>query len=149
MDSASQCPFGVESDVVRMKILIRNRGSVMTKKLRAYVLRRLYFVLSRFGEKVVGVRVGVSKEKGPPGNGQSSNGQSGNGHPGGPETRCQIDVDLARSVKATATHGDPLVAVDRAAAGAGRSVARALDRERETEQWPFRPLGTKRVKSSR
>ncbi|MBN1608572.1 MAG: HPF/RaiA family ribosome-associated protein [Polyangiaceae bacterium] len=115
-----------------MKIRIRERDTVMTPKLRAHVLRRLGFALSRFGEKVVSVIVRISKS---------------NGHPGGIDTRCQIDVGLARSVKATATHSDALLAVDRAAANAGRSVARALERERDMEQRPCRPLGTKKVRS--
>jgi putative sigma-54 modulation protein len=115
-----------------MKIHIRERDNVMTEKLRAHVLRRLGFALSRFGEEVVSVIVRVSKS---------------NGRLGGVNTRCQIDVGLARSVKATATDGDALVAVDRAAANAGRSVARALDREREMEQRPRRPLSTKKVRA--
>jgi len=116
-----------------MKIQIRTRDHVMTKELRAYVLRRLGFVLSRFGEKVVSVRVEVSNS-------------TGNSRLDGTDTRCQIDVGLARSVRARATHRDALVAVDRAAASAGRSVARALERERETEQRPRRPLSTNQVR---
>jgi putative sigma-54 modulation protein len=105
--------------VIEMKIYIRQRDSVMTEKLRAHVLRRLGFALSRFGEKVVSVIVRISRSK---------------GRLGGLDTRCQIDVGLVRSVKATATDGDALASVNRAIASAGRSVARALERERETEQ---------------
>ena len=115
-----------------MRIHIRERGNVMTPRLRAHVLRRLGFALSRFGEKVVSVLVRISKS---------------NGHAGGIDTQCQIDVGLARSVKATATDGDARVAVDRAAASAGRSVARALERERDMEQRLRRPLSTKKVSS--
>jgi putative sigma-54 modulation protein len=118
--------------VVEMKIQVRARDNVMTKKLRAHVLRRLGFALSRFEEKVVSVIVRVSKS---------------NGDLGGTDTLCQVDVGLARSVKAAATDRDALVAVGRAAANAGRSVARALERERDMEQRPRGPLSTKKVRA--
>ena len=109
-----------------MRIQIRERDNMMTPKLHAHALRRVGFALSRFGRKVVSVIVRVSKTNGSPGS-------------GGIDTRCQIDVGLERSVKATATDGDPLVSVERAVASVERSVVRALARERETEQRPEPP----------
>jgi putative sigma-54 modulation protein len=117
-------PSGFENAVVKMKIYIRERDNVMTEKLRAHVLRRLGFALSRFGERVVSVIVRISRSK---------------GRLGRLDTRCQIDVGLVRSVKATATDSDALASVNRATAGAGRSVARAIGREREAEQAATRP----------
>lgn len=106
-----------------MKIQIQGSRPEITEALKTHVLRRLGFALSRFGEKVTNVLVRFSKVKNPRGD---------------TDKRCQIDVDLRRSVTSAGTDANVLVAVDRAAERAGRSVARALERENDSED-PRRP----------
>ena len=101
-----------------MKIEILKRNILLTEKLRIHVLRQLAFALSRFGEKVAKVVVSFSNIR---------------TRRGDIDKRCQIDVGLKRTVTTAARDGDELVAVSQAAERAGRSVARALDREGAVE----------------
>ncbi len=108
-----------------MKIQIRGRNVELTKVLRTQVERRLGFALGRFGERIGQVLLQFSDT---------------NDHRGGVDKRCQIDVGLRpRSVRVEHTDADLIVALDHAADRASRSVARALEREREWEEGPTRP----------
>jgi putative sigma-54 modulation protein len=87
--------------------------------LRDHVTRRIGFALSRFGEEISRVTVQFSE---------------GNGDASGEEKLCQIDVGLRpRTVRVEDTDADPFAAVSHAAGRASRSVARALERERELD----------------
>ncbi len=111
-----------------MKIQIRGRNVELTKVLRARVERRLRFALGRFGERIGRVSLRFSDT---------------NSHRGGVDKRCQIDVGLRpRSVRVEDTDADLIVALGHAADRASRSVARALEREREWEKGPPRPRTT-------
>lgn len=111
-----------------MRIQLRARDVELTEALRAHVERRLGFALGRFGERVGRVSVRFSDT---------------NGARKGVDKRCQIDVSLrpSGSVLIEDTDADPSVAVDRAADRASRSVARALERERE---WGEDPIALRR-----
>src|SRR5713101_7964065 len=64
------------------------------------------------------------------------------------DKRCQIDVGLRpRSVRVEHTDADLFVALDCAADRASRSVARALEREREWEESPRSTADYRRVTS--
>ena len=102
-----------------MKIQIRGKKIGVTRVLRARVERRLGFALGRFGERIDRVLLRFSDTN------------------GDVDKRCQIDVGLRpRSVRVEHTDADLFVALDRAADRASRSVARALEREREYEETP-------------
>ena len=106
----------------KMKIQIRGRNVELTKVLRARVERRLGFALSRFGERIGRVLLRFSET---------------NGHSGDIDKRCQIDVGLKpKSVRVEHSDANLLVALDRAADRASRSVARALERDREWQESP-------------
>ncbi len=114
-----------------MKIHIRGRKIELTEVLRTRVERRLGFALGRFGERIGRVLLRFSDT---------------NGYPGDVDKRCQIDVGLRpRSVRVEHTDVDLFVALDRAADRASRSVARALEREREWEESPLSTAGQRRV----
>ena len=103
-----------------MKIHIRERNVAVTKDLRAHVERRLGFALSRFGDGIGRVTVRFSET---------------NGRGNGVDRRCQIHVDLRpRSVQVEDTDANLFAAVDHAADRVGRSVARALELERERDE---------------
>lgn len=100
-----------------MRIHIRERNLEVSKDLRAHVERRLSFALGRFGDGIGRVTVRFSEI---------------NGRGGGVDKRCQIDVDLRpRNVREEDTDVNVFAAVDHAADRLARSVARALERERE------------------
>lgn len=108
-----------------MNIQIRGRGAALTKVLRAHVERRLGFALGPFGERIGRVTLRFSET---------------NGDHGAVDKRCQIDVGLRpKSVQVEHTDVDIMVALDRAADRASRSVARALERERAWEERPPQP----------
>jgi putative sigma-54 modulation protein len=109
-----------------MKIRIQGRNVELTEILRARTERRLGFALGRFADRIGRVILRFSDT---------------NGHRGGMDKRCQIDVGLRpRSVRVEHTDVDVFVALDGAADRASRSVARALEREREwKEAGPHRP----------
>jgi hypothetical protein len=94
-------------------------------------VRRLGFALGRFGESVGDVIVQFSDS---------------NGSGDGIDKCCQIQVGLPRGVKVVETDADLFVAVDRAADRAGRSVARALARDRDSAVGPPRPRAGRRTK---
>jgi ribosomal subunit interface protein len=121
---ASELALSIAHDVAEMNVKIQGRDIAITEALKTHVLRRLAFALSRFGEKIVSVLVRFSNVK---------------NRQGTVEKRCQIDVGLRRGVTGAGRDADVLVAVDRAADRAGRSVDRALACERETEDGPRRP----------
>jgi len=105
-----------------MKIQIRSRNVEVTPVLRAHVECRLGFALGRFGEQIGRVTVRFSDT---------------NGHWGGSAKRCQIDVGLRpRSVRVEDTDADLFAAVDHASDRVSRSVARALEQERELNGAP-------------
>ena len=105
-----------------MKIQIRCRNIAITEALRARVERRLGFALSRFGERIGRVVLQFSET---------------NDQHGYVDKRCEIEVGMRpRSVRVEHTDADLFVALDRAADRASRSVARALERERDWEESP-------------
>lgn len=107
-----------------MKIHIRERNGRLTKALRAHVERRLGFALGQFGERIGRVVVRFSDQ-------------------GGVDRRCQIEVGLhPRSVRVENTDADPFAAVNHAADRVARSVARALERERELDAGSIGPRAT-------
>lgn len=113
-----------------MKIHIRGRNVELSEVLRTRVERRLGFALGRFGERIGRVLLRFSDT---------------DGHRGDVDKRCQIEVDLRpKSVRVEHTDADLLVALDRAADRASRSVARALDRERAWEESPPRTVDHRR-----
>jgi putative sigma-54 modulation protein len=115
-----------------MKIQIRGRNIAVTKVVRTRMERRLGFALGRFGERIDRVLLRFS---------------DANGDRGDVDKRCQIDVGLRpRSVRVEHTDADLFVALDHAADRASRSVARALEREREYEESPRWRAGYPRVK---
>jgi putative sigma-54 modulation protein len=107
-----------------MKIQIREHDVSVTDVQRAHVERRLAFALGRFGERIGRVTVRFLDV----------------GHHGCKDKLCQIQVALnARLVRIEDVDADALTAFDHASARASRSVARALERDREWDAGPFRP----------
>jgi ribosome-associated translation inhibitor RaiA len=107
-----------------MKIEIQGRKVKLTEVLRTRAERRLGFALARFGERIGRVVLQFSE-----GNGDRG---EGNGDRSNVDKCCRIDVGLKpKSVRVEYTDASLLVALDRAADRASRSVARALDRERD------------------
>ncbi len=125
-------PLGCSAED-EMKIYIRGRNIEVTRVVRTRVERRLGFALGRFGERIDRVLLRFSDT---------------NGYRGDVDKRCQIDVGLRpRSVRVEHTDADLFVALDRAADRASRSVARALEREREWEESPRSTADYRRVTS--
>jgi putative sigma-54 modulation protein len=103
-----------------MKIHIRKRNIEVTKILRAHVESRLRLALGRFGERIGRVTVRFSDT---------------DGRRSALDKRCQIDVGLRpRSVQVEDMDVDLFVAVDHATDRVSRSVARALQRERDWDE---------------
>lgn len=102
-----------------MRIEIRTRGFSLTPALRAHVARRLEFALDRYAERVDRVRVVLADVNGPR---------------GGDDKSCRMEVALrgGGAVRAGAVHEDAYAAIGAAAHRAGRSLSRALQRERRT-----------------
>ena len=114
-----------------MRILIRGQKVKLTNVMRTRVERRLGFALGRFGERIGRVLLRFS---------------DANDDRGDLNKRCQIDVGLRpRSVRVEHRDADLFVALDRAADRASRSVARALEREREWEESPRSTADYRRV----
>ena len=100
-----------------MKIQIRERNVKVTEVLRAHVEGRLGFALGRFGTRIGRVIVRFSGNNGPA---------------GGVDSRCQIEVALRpKNVTVEDRDSDLFAAVDHAARRVSRSVARALELERD------------------
>ena len=101
-----------------MQIDIQSRGFALTDALREYAERRLRFALARVGDRIRRVRVRLADVNGPR---------------GGIDKACSIQVTLngLASVMTEDTEADLYLAIDRAAARTGRSVARLVARSRE------------------
>ena len=99
------------------KIEIQQRNIEITDVLRTHVQDRLGLALGRFADRIGRVVVRLSQA---------------DRHPSGADARCQIEVGLRpRSVDVEDTNVDLFAAVNHAADRASRSVARALERERQ------------------
>lgn len=100
-----------------MKIEIRFRGIQASKALRAYVVRRLRFQLTRFEGEVGSVVVRIGDINGPK---------------GGVDKRCQVAVrgPGMASVTIEDLSADAYSAVDLAVERAARAVGRELERTR-------------------
>jgi putative sigma-54 modulation protein len=101
-----------------LRISVRDGRGTVTAPLRAHIERRLAFALSSFGDRVGQVVVRLSGTT--PADGRAAL----------PE-QCEIEVKLRpRDLQVADTGADPFVAVENAAERLGRSVARAVERER-------------------
>lgn len=102
-----------------MVIDIRTRGFTLTPGLRSHVERRLEFALDRYRDRVARIRVVLGDVNGPR---------------GGRDKSCRLELGLrgARAVRVAVTSGDLYAAIDAAAHRAGRTLTRALQRERTT-----------------
>ena len=108
-----------------MKIHIRERNVQVTEVLRSHVQRRVGLALGRFGERIGRVIVRFSDT---------------DGLQNRVDKRCQIEVGLRqRSVRVEDMNADLFTAVDHAADRVSRSVARALERQRDWGQSPIQP----------
>jgi len=100
-----------------MKIRLTARKVALTDRLRVHVKRRLALALGRFGERIDRVSVrftGTDADRGPS------------------QTQCRIEVELhPRSVSVEDVDADLFAAADGATDRLSRSVARALERERD------------------
>lgn len=104
-----------------MKVQIRERQVEVSDVLRTHVQQRLGLALGRFGDRIGQVVVRFSLV--------------------GLERRCEIDVLLRpRRVQVADTDADPFAAVDRAAERTSGVVDRELERQRDWEEHPVRPL---------
>ncbi len=102
-----------------MRVQIRFRGLRGTQELREYVMRRIGFQLSRFGDKLSGVVVRIADINGPK---------------GGVDKECQVTVHGAQIGTSTLTElgTTSFGAVDAAVERMGRSVSRSIER---TQNW--------------
>ena len=99
-----------------MQIEIQARNFSLTRAMRAHIERRLAFALSTCNRHVRRILVRLSDINGPR---------------GGSDKRCQLEVMLpGQSVVIEDTEADLYVAINRAAARAGRTVMRQLRRKR-------------------
>jgi putative sigma-54 modulation protein len=99
-----------------MQIEIQARNFSLTRAMRAHIERRLAFALSTCNRHVRRILVRLSDINGPR---------------GGNDKRCQLEVMLpGQAVVVEDTEADLYVAINRAAARAGRSVMRQLRRKR-------------------
>jgi ribosomal subunit interface protein len=105
-----------------MQIRLTARNVALTERLRIHVRRRLALALGRFGERIDKVSVrftGVEGER------------------GASQKHCRIEVGLRpRPLAAEDADADPFTAADGATDRLSRSVARALERERDESQRP-------------
>jgi len=100
-----------------MKIKIRELDGDVGREVRAHAQTRIALALARFADRIGEVLVRFSDES----ERQPSQGK-----------RCEIEVVLSpRRVHAADDDADLFAAVERAAARVARSVARALEQERE------------------
>lgn len=100
-----------------MKIQIRFRGFKGSAALRAHVLRRVEFQLSRFGHQLKSVVVRVADINGPK---------------GGLDMQCQVTAFGPRIGTSTLAElsGNAYTAVDLAVDRLSRAIARELERNR-------------------
>ena len=110
-----------------MRSTISGNGVRVGEKLRQYTERRVQFALGRFGPDIEHVAVRLADINGPR---------------GGVDKACRVVVRLrARGNNRIAVDdhdGNVYVAVARAIARSGRSVARALERRRDRRSYPGR-----------
>lgn len=101
-----------------MTLSIRSRGMTLTPELLDHVERRMRFALSRFGDRLHWVAVRVEERNRPR---------------GGVDQRCTIQLRVARSrpLLVEAVDSNLYAAIVRAAARAGRTTARAIERADE------------------
>ncbi len=99
-----------------MKFILRGDDRLLAKAQKAKAQLQVELALGRFGEKVKTVVLRFSK----------------GAQDRGPETRrCQIIVDMKpRRVRVEHTDIDLIVAMERAADKAARSITRTIDEER-------------------
>lgn len=103
-----------------MRISIRTKSTDCGEDLREYTDRRTAFALSRFANSVEAVDVLLEDVNGPR---------------GGVDRRCRFIVKVRREpdpVVAETTHQDIRAAIDLTSSRIARSVARALDRRRQS-----------------
>ena len=106
-----------------MKIHLRERNVQVTDVLRSHVQRRVGLALGRFGERIGRVIVRFS---------------DADGLRSRVDKRCQIEVGLRpRSVRVEDMDANLFTAVDHASDRVSRSVARALERQRD---WGLNPI---------
>jgi ribosome-associated translation inhibitor RaiA len=106
-----------------MTISVHGSGFHMSRRIRRLVNRRVAFALSRFGQQVKSVSVGLEDLNGPR---------------GGTDKRCSMQADLTPggSVRVEKTDSELPAAVGRTAMRLAQAVARALERRREaTKGW--------------
>jgi ribosomal subunit interface protein len=102
-----------------MKIQVRANSVEVSKSLQVHVVRRLRFLLSRFGQRVGGVTVQISQI--------GANGNTAN-------KRCEINVLVgAKRVCVEDTDVDFLVAITHATDRVSRAVTLALVAETSGE----------------
>ena len=99
-----------------MKIQIREGAAhPMTPAERGHVEERLTVTLARFSERIARVVIRLS---------------GGEAGPGGPGTRCRIDVDMRpQTIHVEDEDVDPVAALDRATGRVARAVARLVERD--------------------
>ncbi|MEQ8211540.1 MAG: hypothetical protein RH917_17070 [Lacipirellulaceae bacterium] len=104
-----------------MKLSIVDRNECLDGKSRDYAERRLRFALSRFHNKIDDVILVLSDLNGPK---------------GGVDQHCKLLVKLKRSSEIVITDSDSdlLTCIARTAERAGRTVSRAIDRNRMTKR---------------
>ncbi|HEX3902157.1 MAG TPA: HPF/RaiA family ribosome-associated protein [Polyangia bacterium] len=109
-----------------MKIRLSARDVALTERLRSHVRRRLALALGRFGERIDKVSVRFTRTD----VGRETS-----------QKHCRIQLDLGpRPVSVEDADADPFAAADGATDRLSRSVARALDRERDESLRASPPL---------
>lgn len=122
-----------------MRISVRSLGMATTEAIRTHVERRVLFAVGRFGGRIEDVSARLGDANGPR---------------GGADKTCRLVATLegAGQVVVEDADADLYVAVDRATSRLGRTVARAVERRRESPgrrgvPWPaFRPLLAPRLR---
>lgn len=104
-----------------MRIHVRSKQIKVDENLRAHIERRLEFSLGRFSPRILRATVQLTDVNGPR---------------GGEDKLCRIEVRMqpTGTVFVEDRCADLVAAVDRSAERIGRSVARALERERALGQ---------------
>lgn len=100
-----------------MKVYVRGKQLDIDETLRCHIERRLEFSLGRFSPRILRATVQLTDVNGPS---------------GGDDKVCRIEVRMRTtgSVFVEDRDADLVAVVDRAAQRIGRSVARAIERER-------------------
>lgn len=107
-----------------MRIRLTARNVALPERLRVHVRRRLALALGRFGARIEQVTVRFTDTASDP-----------VGRPGPPRKHCRMEVGLhPGAVSVEDEDADPFAAADGATDRLSRSVARALDRERDDRE---------------